>query len=167
MVSLWQAVWDQGPIERTPPILDTESYRFCKPLPSVEPCLPVPRPVISCRRSGKAGGSLKKILRNHGITHKRTCYLTGKEEKSPRKGFIYFSDDGDLVALRFDNWKIVFMEQRCPGTLQVWVEPFVPLRLSKMFNLRIDPYERADITSNTLLRVAAGMRLPSPSRWRR
>jgi arylsulfatase A-like enzyme len=76
-------------------------------------------------------------------------YLSGKEEKSPRKGFIYFSDDGDLVALRFDNWKIVFMEQRCPGTLQVWAEPFVPLRLPKMFNLRTDPYERADITSNT------------------
>ena len=76
-------------------------------------------------------------------------HLTGKEAKSPRKGFIYFNDDGDLVALRFDNWKIVFMEQRCAGTLRVWSEPFVPLRLPKLFNLRTDPFERADTTSNT------------------
>jgi arylsulfatase len=76
-------------------------------------------------------------------------YLTGKEEKGPRKGIIYFSDDGDLVALRYDNWKIVFAEQRAQGTIQVWAEPFVFLRVPKIFNLRTDPFERADITSNT------------------
>jgi arylsulfatase len=76
-------------------------------------------------------------------------YLKGEEEKSPRKGFIYFSDDGDVVALRFDNWKVVFMEQRVQGTLQVWAEPFVPLRVPKLFNLRTDPFERADVTSNS------------------
>jgi arylsulfatase len=76
-------------------------------------------------------------------------HLTGQEAKGPRQAFIYFSDDGDLVAMRFDNWKIVFMEQRVPGTMQVWAEPFVTLRLPKMFNLRTDPFERADITSNT------------------
>jgi arylsulfatase A-like enzyme len=75
-------------------------------------------------------------------------YLTGQEHKSPRQGFIYFSDDGDIVALRYDNWKIVFMEQRAPGTLRVWAEPFTPLRLPKLYNLRTDPFERADITSN-------------------
>src|SRR5262249_6519926 len=47
------------------------------------------------------------------------------------------------------NWKIVFMEQRCPGTLQVWAEPFVRLRVPKLYNLRTDPYEFADVTSNT------------------
>jgi arylsulfatase len=73
----------------------------------------------------------------------------GDEEASPRKGFIYFSDDGDLVALRYDNWKLVFMEQRVQGTLGVWAEPFVPLRVPKLFNLRTDPFERADTTSNT------------------
>jgi arylsulfatase len=76
-------------------------------------------------------------------------FLTGEEQHSPRKGFIYFSDDGDLVALRFDNWKVVFMEQRCRGTLEVWLDPFVPLRAPKLYNLRTDPFERADITSNT------------------
>jgi arylsulfatase len=51
--------------------------------------------------------------------------------------------------VRFGNWKVVFMEQRCPGTLAVWAEPFVPLRMPKLFNLRTDPFERADTTSNT------------------
>jgi arylsulfatase len=76
-------------------------------------------------------------------------YLTGEVDKSPRQGFVYFSDDGDVLALRFDNWKVVFMEQRCTGTLQIWFEPFTVLRVPKLFNLRMDPYERADGTSNT------------------
>jgi arylsulfatase A-like enzyme len=61
----------------------------------------------------------------------------------------YFNDDGDLVALRYENWKFVFEEQRSPGTLQVWAEPFTKLRLPKLFDLLADPYERADTTSNT------------------
>src|SRR5690606_30601176 len=72
-----------------------------------------------------------------------------EENESPRQGFIYFSDDGDLVAVRYRNWKCVFMEQRCPGTLEVWGEPFTVLRIPKLYNLRTDPFERADITSNT------------------
>ena len=75
--------------------------------------------------------------------------LTGEEEHGPREEFFYFSDDGDLVALRYDNWKMVFMEQRAKGTMQLWAEPFVPLRVPKMFNLRTDPFEHADVTSNT------------------
>jgi arylsulfatase len=76
-------------------------------------------------------------------------YLIGETDKSPRPGLIYFSDDGDVLAIRFDNWKVVFMEQRVQGTLQIWAEPFIPLRVPKLFNLRTDPFERADITSNT------------------
>jgi len=76
-------------------------------------------------------------------------YLMGEVEHSPRRGFFYFSDDGDLVAMRFENWKVVFQEQRCQGTLRIWAEPFTPLRVPKLFNLRTDPYEYADITSNT------------------
>ena len=76
-------------------------------------------------------------------------YLTGEVDESPRKGLVYFSDDGDVLALRYDNWKVVFMEQRVQGTLQIWFEPFVSLRVPKIFNLRTDPFERADITSNT------------------
>jgi arylsulfatase A-like enzyme len=76
-------------------------------------------------------------------------YLTGKTDKSPRESFIYVNDDQQLTGLRYQNWKLVFMEQRVEGTLRVWAEPFVTLRVPKIFNLRTDPYERADITSNT------------------
>jgi arylsulfatase len=62
---------------------------------------------------------------------------------------MYLSDDGDVLGLRYDNWKVVFMEQRCQGTLQVWAEPFTKLRVPKLFNLRTDPFERADVTSNS------------------
>lgn len=70
-------------------------------------------------------------------------YWTGKEEKSPRHEFFYWNDDGSLVGLRYDNWKIVFQEQRAHG-FDVWQEPFVTLRLPKIFNLRSDPFEEAD-----------------------
>ena len=76
-------------------------------------------------------------------------YFKGETKKSPRTSYFYFSDDGDLMAMRYDNWKIVFLEQRAPGTMRIWAEPMVPLRVPKLFNLRTDPYERADVTSNT------------------
>jgi arylsulfatase A-like enzyme len=76
-------------------------------------------------------------------------YLTGAEKKSPRNEFFYFNDEGGLTALRYDNWKFIFAEQRAEGTLRVWAEPFTPLRVPLIFNLRTDPYERAQITSNT------------------
>jgi arylsulfatase len=75
--------------------------------------------------------------------------LTDKTQESPRKEIFYFSDDGDLTALRYADWKMIFMEQKTQGTFRVWMEPFVPLRVPLMFNLRRDPYERAEITSNT------------------
>jgi arylsulfatase len=75
--------------------------------------------------------------------------LTGETDKSPRKEIFYFSDDGDLTALRYEDWKLIFMEQRAEATLQAWIEPFVPLRLPYIVNLRRDPYERALVTSNT------------------
>ena len=61
----------------------------------------------------------------------------------PRREFIYWTDDGSVAALRYDNWKMVFLEQRGHG-FDVWQEPFVTLRLPKLFNLRTDPFERAD-----------------------
>lgn len=76
-------------------------------------------------------------------------YLTGQEQKTPRKEFFYFSDDGDLTALRYENWKAVFAQQRATGTMLVWGEPYVHTRLPWLFNLRTDPFEKASITSNT------------------
>ncbi len=86
-------------------------------------------------------------------------YLTGQEAKSPRKEFFYFSDEGDLTALRFDNWKLIFAEQKTPGTLAVWIEPFTMLRVPLIFNLRLDPYERATHHVEHLLRLVPGSRL--------
>jgi arylsulfatase A-like enzyme len=65
-------------------------------------------------------------------------YLTGEERKGPRAEFFYFTDEAELTALRYDNWKLIFAEQRAPGTLVVWAEPFTPLRVPLMFNLRTD-----------------------------
>ena len=105
---------------------------------------------------GAVTEKLKKGYKACGRTYKNHIdgfnlvpYLTGKEKKSPRKLFMYISDDGDILALRYDNWKVVFMEQRCRGTMQVWAEPFTRLRLPKIYNLRTDPYEFADVTSNS------------------
>ncbi len=91
----------------------------------------------------------KKTFKVHIDGYNLLPYFSGKDKKWPRDFFFYFSDDGDLFAMRYDNWKIVFLEQRCPGTLAVWAEPFVHLRVPKIFNLRTDPFEFADTTSNT------------------
>ena len=82
--------------------------------------------------------------------HNLVPFLTVEGERSPRQGFFYFSDDGDLVALRFDNWKAVFMEQRVAGH-DADLGRAVRRRCGypKLYNLRTDPFERADITSNT------------------
>ena len=102
--------------------------------------------VEKLKKGHQAAGKTFKV---HIDGYNLLPFLTEKGTKSPRQGFIYFSDDGDLVTLRFDNWKVVFMEQRCQGTLQVWGEPFTVLRIPKIYNIRADPFERADITSNT------------------
>ena len=75
--------------------------------------------------------------------------LTGETRISPRKEIFYFSDDGDLTALRYADWKVIFMEQRAEATFQAWREPFVTLRVPLLINLRRDPYERGLVTSNT------------------
>jgi arylsulfatase A-like enzyme len=98
------------------------------------------------KKGYKAAG---RTYRNHIDGFDLTGYLTGKEKESPRNMFVYFSDDGDVLGIRYDNWKVSFMEQRCRGTMQVWAEPFTRLRLPKVYNLRTDPYEYADITSNS------------------
>ena len=76
-------------------------------------------------------------------------YLTGQEEKSPRDEFFYFSDEGDLMALRYKNWKVHFMVQDQAGTMEIWQRKFRGLRMPYLYNLRTDPYEFATITSNT------------------
>ena len=83
-----------------------------------------------------------KTFKVHLDGYNITDALAGKSP-SPRQEFFYFNDDGSLVGLRYNKWKIVFAEQREHG-LNVWEEPFVALRLPKLFNLRSDPFETAD-----------------------
>ena len=90
-----------------------------------------------------------KTAKVHLDGYNQLSYLTRQQPNSARKEFIYFNDDGDLVALRYENWKFVFEEQRALGTMRIWAEPFTKLRVPKLFDLRSDPYERADVTSNT------------------
>jgi arylsulfatase len=91
----------------------------------------------------------KKNVRIHLDGYNLLPYLTGQVSEGPRKEFFYFSDDGDLLGLRYDNWKLVFAQQRSEGTLNVWSEPFVKTRIPWIYNLRTDPYEHASVTSNT------------------
>ena len=88
-----------------------------------------------------------KTFKNHLDGYDFLPYLTGEADKGPRKEFFYFSDDGQLVGLRYNKWKLVFAEQRAQR-FRVWSEPFVPLRIPKLFNLRTDPFERADTDAN-------------------
>jgi arylsulfatase A-like enzyme len=100
----------------------------------------------------------KKLIKGHKAGNKTfkvhidgenmLDYFSGKAKESPRQSFFYINDDGQVVAIRHNDWKLVFMEQRAK-TMALWAEPFVPLRIPKMFNLRQDPFERADENSNT------------------
>ena len=98
------------------------------------------------KQGGDLNGTTYKV---HLDGFNQLDYITGDADESPRRHYFYVSDDGDMTGLRFDNWKFVFLEQRAAGTLRVWAEPFTELRCPKIFNLRTDPFERADITSNT------------------
>jgi arylsulfatase len=93
----------------------------------------------------KAGDKTFKV---HIDGYNMLPYLTGQVEESPRNFLFYVSDDGDILALRMGDWKVVLNEQR-EKTLKLWAEPFVSLRFPKIFNLRRDPFERADENSNT------------------
>lgn len=98
------------------------------------------------------GEGIQAIGRNYRVHldgYDISPLLTGQTDDSPRAEVFYFTDDGDLSALRFNDWKLIFMEQRAEGELKVWANPFTPLRVPLMFNLRRDPFERAQITSNT------------------
>jgi arylsulfatase A-like enzyme len=93
----------------------------------------------------KAG---EKTFKVHIDGYNLLPYFTGAVKECPRKFFFYISDDGDIMALRMGDWKMVLAEQRA-HQLMCWFEPLVKLRAPKMFNLRRDPFERADENSNT------------------
>ena len=85
--------------------------------------------------------------RNHIDGYNLLDYLSGKTNKSPRKEFWYVNDDGQIVAARYDDWKVVFLENRGQA-FGVWREPFIELRTPLIFNLRRDPFEKAQHNAN-------------------
>ena len=89
-----------------------------------------------------------RSYKNHLDGYNLLDYLSGKTKESPRHQFIYVNDDGQIVALRYDDWKAVFLENRGEA-FGVWREPFTELRVPLLFNLRRDPFERAQHNSNT------------------
>jgi arylsulfatase A-like enzyme len=97
--------------------------------------------VVEKLKEGYTAGD--KTFKVHLDGYNLLPYLRGETDDSPRKEFLYWTDDGDLAALRYEQWKLVFTEQRAHG-FDVWQEPFVPLRAPKMFSLRGDPFERAE-----------------------
>jgi arylsulfatase len=112
--------------------------------------------LVAAAGVGDIAAQLKTGADLNGTTYKvhldgnnQLPWLTGETDESARNFFFYVSDDGDLTSVRYDNWKLVFLEQRCAGTLRIWAEPFTELRVPLIFNLRTDPFEQAPITSNT------------------
>ena len=90
------------------------------------------------------GRSYKNYIDGHNMLD----YLSGKTKDCPRKEFMYVNDDGQVVAIRYDAWKAVFLENRGVA-FEVWREPFTELRVPILFNLRRDPFEKAQHNSNT------------------
>ena len=108
-------------------------------LPTLMAAAGVPDVKEQLMKGMKVGNKTFKV---HLDGYNLTDALAGKGP-SPRHEFFYFNDDGSLVGLRYDQWKLVFAEQRAHG-LNVWQDPFVTLRFPKLFNLRSDPFETAD-----------------------
>ena len=100
-----------------------------------------------------------KSFKVHLDGYNQLPYLTGQQPKSARSTFFYFNDDGEVVAYRYDDWKLVFCEQRQPGGFTVWANPFTCLRAPKVFNLRMDPYRARRRRVGSVLRLARQERL--------
>ncbi len=109
-------------------------------LPTLAAAAGEPDIVEKLKKGHRAGSKTFKV---HIDGHNLLPFLKGEVKENPRKGFLYWSDDGELVALRVNHWKVTFQEQRARG-FDVWREPFVSMRLPKIYNLRSDPFERAD-----------------------
>jgi len=89
-----------------------------------------------------------KTFKVHLDGYNQLDFITGKVDTSARKEFIYFNDDAQLVAIRWGDYKTVFRQQSAPAGFDVWKDPFITFRVPKLFNLRMDPYERADLCSD-------------------
>ena len=129
----WPGVIKQGTVSN-------ELFSHTDMLPTLLAAAGEPDIVEKLKKGYTAGNKTFKV---HIDGYNLLPFLKGEVKENPRRGFLYWSDDGDLMALRVDNWKATFLEQRARG-LGVWREPMVTLRAPKLYNLRSDPFERGD-----------------------
>jgi arylsulfatase len=145
----WEGAWRVPTAIRWPGVIKpgTVSNEVCSHqdmLPTLLAAAGEPDIVEKCKKGYKAGKMTYKV---HMDGYNLMPLFKGEVEQSPRPGFMYWSDEGDLMAVRYGDWKVHFMEQRAEGLL-AWQEPFVPLRFPKLHNLRSDPFENADVAAD-------------------
>src|SRR5258705_902305 len=119
--------------------VSNEVFSHTDMLPTLAAVAGEPDVVEKLKKGYKSGNKTFKV---HIDGYNLLPFLKGEVKENPRKGFLYWSDDGDLMALRVNNWKVHFIDQRAHG-LGVWREPFVSMRAPLIMNLRSDPFERA------------------------
>ncbi len=144
----WEAGWRVPTLLRWPGVIkpgtvSNEIFAHEDMLPTILAAAGVPDVKEKLLKGYKVGDKTFKV---HLDGYNLLPFLKGEVKESPRKEMLYWSDDGDLMALRYGNWKAVFKEQRAES-FAVWSEPMVDLRVPKLFNLRSDPFEKADKNS--------------------
>lgn len=122
-----------------PGTVSNEIFSHTDMLPTLAAAGGDPNVVEKLKKGYKSG---KKTFKVYIDGFNLLPFIKGEVKENPRKGFLYWSDDGDLMALRFGHWKATFVEQRAKG-MRVWDEPAVTLRVPRIYNLRSDPFERA------------------------
>jgi len=124
-----------------PGTVSNEIFSHTDMLPTLVAAAGDPDIVEKLKKGHKAGN---KTFQVHIDGYNLVPFWKGEVKENPRKAFLYWSDDGDLLALRYEQWKVCFSEQRSHG-MSVWQDPFTPLRFPKLYNLRSDPFERGDV----------------------
>lgn len=121
-----------------PNTIHNEAFSHCDLIATFCAAAGEPDIVAKCMTGYDAGA---KIFKVHLDGYNMLAFLSGSDKESPRRDFLYWNDDGDLVAVRVQNWKVVFKAQENQG-IGVWRRPFSDLRVPMLFNLRADPFER-------------------------
>jgi arylsulfatase len=123
-----------------PGTVSNDIFSHMDMLPTLLAAAGEPSIVEKCRKGHKAGNKTFKV---HLDGYNLLPLFKGEVKENPRKGIMYWSDDGDLMALRVNQWKIHFLQQRAKG-VEAWIDPFVKLRTPQLYNIRSDPFERGD-----------------------
>ena len=141
----WEGGWRVPCLIRWPGVI--EPGQIINDIASLQDFIPTfaaaagePDLVAKVKKGYAMGGKTYKV---HLDGFNLLPFLKGEEKKSPRQGFLYWSDEGDLLAIRVNEWKATFEEQRNKG-VAIWQDPFTTMRMPKLCNLRSDPFERGD-----------------------